>query len=129
MGAASKESKDLQREIASRLLLLREVFHGNNASAAGRSVQLTPQAWYNYETGRRSLDLNVAKKLCEAHEVDFNWLIGGSDKHLKKTVKAKLAIAAAKLESATNKPLMALESNAKKKKQKKKKGNSSTSQG
>jgi hypothetical protein len=93
MGAASKESKKIQREVAGRLLLLREVFHQNNASEAGRAVKLTPQAWYNYETGRRQLDLNVAKQVCEAHGVDYNWLYSGDDKRLKKSVREKLATA------------------------------------
>jgi hypothetical protein len=75
--ALASKRKKKQREIASRLLLLRERLF-DNASDMARSVKLSPQAWYNYETGRRSLDAEIAAIVVEEHGVDYNWLYGGS---------------------------------------------------
>jgi len=83
------KNKKRQREIASRLLLLRERL-GVNASTMARSVQLTPQRYYNYETGRRPLDADVAALVCEEHGVDYNWLYGGSVASLPKQVRKLL---------------------------------------
>ena len=83
------KSKKRRKEIAGRLLLLRERLYGN-ASEMARSVRLSPQAWYNYETGRRSLDIDVAAIVVEEHGVDFNWLYGGDPNHLSPKLKALL---------------------------------------
>jgi hypothetical protein len=56
--------------------LLREKLYGN-ASEMARSIKLTPQRWYNYETGRRALDIETAAIVVEEHGVDYNWLYGG----------------------------------------------------
>lgn len=72
----------LRREIAERLLLLRELKFTDNASEMARSVGLSPQRWYNYETGRRILDLDTALVVIEEHGVDFNWLYAGNMKGL-----------------------------------------------
>lgn len=92
LGGVRLSSKRLSRrrkEIAGRLLLLRERKYGN-ASEMARSVNLTPQAWYNYETGRRALDVDVAAIVIEEHGVDFNWLYGGDAGHLPRKVKLLL---------------------------------------
>lgn len=83
------DAEALQYEIAGRLLLLR-VRLFKNASAMARSVNLTPQAWYNFETGRRSLDASVALKIVEACGVDFNWIFAG--RSIKVSRKARALI-------------------------------------
>ena len=55
-----------------------------------RSVNLTPQRWYNYETGRRALDVEIAAIVVEEHGVDFNWLYGGSVATLKPKMRRLL---------------------------------------
>lgn len=90
---ASRKMK-LQKEIADRLLLMRVLLFGN-ASDMARSVKLTPQRWYNYETGRRALDADVATIIVEEHGVDFNWLFAGKTKPMaKKNVKVFISHAA-----------------------------------
>jgi hypothetical protein len=78
-----------QLEIAGRLLLLREKLYGN-ASEMARSVKLTPQRWYNYETGRRALDIDTAAIVVEEHGVDYNWLYGGRSDTLKPKLRKLL---------------------------------------
>ena len=86
---SSKKITKRQREIAGRLLLLRERLF-DNASKMARSVNLTPQRWYNYETGRRALDVEIAAIVVEEHGVDFNWLYGGSVATLKPKMRRLL---------------------------------------
>jgi hypothetical protein len=83
------KGKKRQHEIAGRLLLLRERLY-DNASEMARSVKLTPQRWYNYETGRRALDADTAAIVVEEHGVDYNWLFGGRLDTLKKEVRILL---------------------------------------
>jgi hypothetical protein len=87
----------LRREVAERLLLLRELKFTNNASDMARSVGLTPQRWYNYETGRRGLDLDTACVVIEEHGVDFNWLYAGSTRGLSRGLARALAEQQAKV--------------------------------
>lgn len=82
----ASKGKKRQKEIAGRLLLLRERLYGN-ASEMARSVKLTPQRWYNYETGRRALDADTAAVVVAEHGVDFNWLYGGTLDSLKPKVR------------------------------------------
>lgn len=87
----SRKVKKIQYDIAGRLLLLRVRLYGN-ASEMARSVNVTPQSWYNYETGRRALDAFVAAKIVEAHGVDFNWLFtGGRMTRMKPKIRKLLA--------------------------------------
>jgi hypothetical protein len=86
---SSKKITKRQKEIAGRLLLLRERLYGN-ASEMARSIKLTPQAWYNYETGRRALGVEIAAIVVEEHGVDFNWLYGGDTSTLKPEIKRLL---------------------------------------
>jgi hypothetical protein len=84
VGAQSKKAKELRYEIASRLLLLRVRLYEQNASAMARSIKLTPQSWYNFETGRRALDPDTATLIVEVYGkqhrtkgLDFNWIYTG----------------------------------------------------
>jgi len=88
---SSKKITRRQKEIAGRLLLLRERLYGN-ASEMARSVKLTPQAWYNYETGRRALGVDIAAIVVEEHGVDYNWLYGGDPSTLKPKIKRLLLV-------------------------------------
>jgi hypothetical protein len=88
---SSKKITKRQKEIAGRLLLLRERLYGN-ASEMARSIKLTPQAWYNYETGRRALGVEVAAIVVEEHGVDYNWLYGGDPSRLKPKIKRLLLV-------------------------------------
>lgn len=83
------ERKILRQQIAARLLLLREV-HFTNASDMARSLGLTPQSWFNYETGRRQLDAFVATLVVRTYNIDFNWLYGGTATTLAKAVAKDL---------------------------------------
>jgi hypothetical protein len=83
------KGKKRQLEIAGRLLLLREKLYGN-ASEMARSINLTPQRWYNYETGRRALDIDTAAIVVEEHGVDYNWLYGGRIDTLKPKLRKLL---------------------------------------
>ena len=89
-----KKASKRHREIAGRLLLLREKLYGN-ASEMARSMSLTPQRWFNYETGRRALDVDTAAIVVEQHGVDFNWLYGGRVDTLKPKLR-KLLLSDAK---------------------------------
>ena len=62
--------------MARRLLRLRLALEPN-ASAFAETVGLTPQDWYNYESGRRGLSPDVAALLVERCGVDYNWIYGG----------------------------------------------------
>ena len=88
---SSKKITKRQKDIAGRLLLLRERLYGN-ASEMARSVKLTPQAWYNYETGRRALGVEIAAIVVEEHGVDYNWLYGGDPSTLKPKIKRLLLV-------------------------------------
>lgn len=76
----------LQLEIAARLQLLRD-FKYDTATDLARSMQLTPQRWYNYETGRRSLDAYIAVLFVEETGVDFNWVFSGRLDTLKPSAR------------------------------------------
>ena len=85
----ASKGKRRQKDIAARLLLLRERLF-DNASDMARSVHLTPQAWYNYETGRRALGADIAAIVVEEHGVDYNWLFGGTLDTLEPKVRKLL---------------------------------------
>lgn len=91
-----EEKKLLRREIAARLLLLREMRFPDNASEMARSLRLTPQAWFNYETGRRTLDAFVATIVVKTYGVDFNWLYGGTTKTLDRALAREIIAQTAK---------------------------------
>jgi hypothetical protein len=80
----------IRREVADRLLALREVKFSGNASEMARSLGLTPQRWFNYETGRRALDYETAWIVVEVHSVDYNWLYGGVFKGLSRKLAEAL---------------------------------------
>lgn len=86
----ANEKVRLRREIAARLLLLREM-RFTNASEMARSIRLTPQAWYNYEKGRRALDASVARAVVETYHVDFNWIFAGSTSSLSRKLAREIA--------------------------------------
>lgn len=91
-----EEKKLLRRAIAARLLLLRELRFPANASDMARSLGLTPQAWFNYETGRRTLDAFVASLVVKTYDVDFNWLYGGTTKTLGRDMARAILAQSAK---------------------------------
>lgn len=97
-----RKVEKIQYDIAGRLLLLRIRLYGN-ASEMARSVKLSPQSWYNYESGRRALDAVVAAAVVEAHGVDFNWLYGGRVDKLKPKIRKLLAHGGAPIRPARRK--------------------------
>jgi transcriptional regulator with XRE-family HTH domain len=62
--------------IAGRLLRTREA-HKMNQAQWCRLVGIEPQAWNNYETGRRRISLDQAIKVCQATGVTTDWIYRG----------------------------------------------------
>jgi transcriptional regulator with XRE-family HTH domain len=63
-------------EIAHRLVLTRQALEISQVLMAKR-VGATPQAWNNYETGRKRISIDQALRLCIATGVDLDWIYRG----------------------------------------------------
>lgn len=72
-----KQLSGLRRiEMGMRLRQLRELFDVEQLEIA-RSLGISASRWFNYEHGKRPVDLDVLHELCKKYSVTTDWLILG----------------------------------------------------
>jgi transcriptional regulator with XRE-family HTH domain len=73
--ARSKNTK-LQKQVGERLAALRHELHLGQLEIAAE-LKVTKQCWSNYETGKRTFDIDVAVRLCRRKHVPLDWIYFG----------------------------------------------------
>lgn len=68
---------DSREAICQRLTKIRE-YSGRNKKEFSESLNMSPQAWGEYENGRRDLPLPVAKKLREVYAIPLEFTYFGN---------------------------------------------------
>jgi len=78
-------------EVADRLRCLREATgYTHSAAAFARWLDITEQAWNNYERGRRRIELDQAMKIVTRTGVSLDWIYRGLEHTLPVNVAERL---------------------------------------
>jgi len=65
--------------IAERLIRLRTALgYADSQAAFAALVEISPQAWNNYETCDRRIDIDQARKVCRKTGVTRDWIYDGN---------------------------------------------------
>lgn len=89
--AWGESGMDSLGDIADRLRRLRvAVGYDRSAAAFAQTVDITPQAWNNYEKGRRRIELDQAMKLVRRYGVSLDWIYRGEPWMLRPELQEKL---------------------------------------
>lgn len=81
---------ELQIEIAERLKRVRLALDYGQTELA-TVLEISPQRYYNYESGRRPMDIEIAVKLCTKERLPIEWLFMGVKDRLRPALARRLA--------------------------------------
>lgn len=76
---AKQKNRTLHKQVGERLAALRHELHLGQLEIAAE-LKITKQCWSNYETGKRSFDIDVAVRLCRRKHIPLEWVYYG-DRH------------------------------------------------
>lgn len=66
--------------------------HEHSAAGFARLVDMTPQAWNNYETGKRRISLDEANKIVRKFGIGLDWIYYGAEDRLPLHVAKALGL-------------------------------------
>lgn len=90
MGAALlEEQEDAREAVAARLRRIRELSDVTKKDFAS-SLDMSPQAYGDYENGKRDLPLNVAKKLRRVYSIPLEFIYFGKRDDLPHRIATQL---------------------------------------
>nr|WP_242532146.1 helix-turn-helix transcriptional regulator [Salipiger thiooxidans] len=90
MGLAVLEDQEDAREaVCARLTRVREL-SGLNKKDFSDKLGMSPQAWGEYENGKRDLPLSVAKKLRKAYSIPLEFIYFGNKSDLPHRIATEL---------------------------------------
>lgn len=87
--AVLEDQGDARDVVAARLERVREI-SGLNKKDFAESLDMSPQAYGDYENGRRDLPLSVAKKLRKRHSVPLDFIYFGKRDDLPHKIAMQL---------------------------------------
>lgn len=84
-----EELEDAREAVSARLQRVRELSDLNKKEFSAR-LDMSPQAWGEYENGKRDLPLTVAKKLRKVYSIPLEFIYFGNKSDLPHRIATEL---------------------------------------